>query len=236
MIDRSFIEKIEEMSKPVLETVNNRIYSSQPLHLIKDPEPKSLVVKTLTSLADYLNKNPDSLTDLIIHIASPTKVDIYSSLETVMMQRYLFLEAFLSNLRAFLFGQWISVEQFIIAMQSYFVQDEETEKVIRLVGNLTDGKTTNFSDDGVTQQVTAKAGIARVENVPVPNPVILAPYRTFLEVDQPKSKFIFRIKSQNDMPTCALFEADGGAWELEAIKNIKVWLEANLPEGTIILA
>ena len=31
-------------------------------------------------------------------------------------------------------------------------------------------------------------------------------------------------------PTCALFEADGGAWRNEAMLNIKKYLEANLKD------
>lgn len=31
-------------------------------------------------------------------------------------------------------------------------------------------------------------------------------------------------------PTCALFEADGGAWKLQAIQNIKDYLVAALEE------
>jgi 16S rRNA U1498 N3-methylase RsmE len=42
---------------------------------------------------------------------------------------------------------------------------------------------------------------------------------------QPESDFVFRMK---DGPRCALFEADGGAWQNEAIDNIKKHLEASL--------
>lgn len=61
----------------------------------------------------------------------------------------------------------------------------------------------------------------------VPNPVELAPYRTFLEVEQPESQFIFRMK---DGPRCAIFEADGGAWRNQAITNIREYLKNELFE------
>lgn len=70
-----------------------------------------------------------------------------------------------------------------------------------------------------------KTGVAKLNDVVVPNPVTLAPYRTFPEIEQPKSKFIFRMQSG---PTATLFEADGGAWRNEAMKNIKVWLKTAL--------
>ncbi|GET15220.1 hypothetical protein SN4111_14820 [Ligilactobacillus agilis] len=63
------------------------------------------------------------------------------------------------------------------------------------------------------------------ENIQDPNPVLLAPYRTFIEVKQPENKFIFRMK---DGPRGAIFEADGGAWRNQAILNIKTFLEEQL--------
>ena len=81
------------------------------------------------------------------------------------------------------------------------------------------------------------SGIARVEDVPVPNPVELMPYRTFREVTQPTSTFILRLKPGRDgaLPTCALFEADGGAWKLRAIQSIAAYLTENT-EGITIIA
>lgn len=63
----------------------------------------------------------------------------------------------------------------------------------------------------------------------VPNPVKLRPYRTFHEVEQPASDFIFRMKSERGI-SCALFEADGGAWENAAMANIKNYLEFELAD------
>lgn len=55
----------------------------------------------------------------------------------------------------------------------------------------------------------------------------LRPYRTFREVEQPASEFVFRLRSLNgEVPWCALFEADGGKWKLDAVLKIKAWLEA----------
>ena len=71
----------------------------------------------------------------------------------------------------------------------------------------------------------------------VPNPVTLRPYRTFTEVTQPESEFVFRMKDDSMSVYCALFEADGGAWKREAMKNIKEHLEVelvDLPHFTVI--
>ena len=85
----------------------------------------------------------------------------------------------------------------------------------------------SISDDGVSQAATIKTGVASVNDVKVPNPVVLAPFRTFPEISQPESKFIFRMQSG---PRAALFEADGGAWRNEAMMKIKACLEEQLKE------
>ena len=85
-----------------------------------------------------------------------------------------------------------------------------------------------YSDDGVTQKATIKTGLASKGAAIVPNPVTLKPYRTFLEVDQPASDFIFRMKEYSGSIGCALFEADGGAWKIEAMQNIKTYLQKEL--------
>ena len=46
----------------------------------------------------------------------------------------------------------------------------------------------NYGDDGVSQKATITKGIAGKEDVIVPNPVTLRPYRTFLEVEQPEKQ------------------------------------------------
>lgn len=135
------------------------------------------------------------------------------------------------------FDNYIPVEDFIVYLQSMFVQDETTANIMKIVGNLSQGVEAQFVDDGVTQRVTAMTGVTRKEVVSVPNPVELRPFRTFADIEQPSSNFVLRIKANNDRgPTCALFEADGGAWKNTAIATIKTWLAKNAPEGIKIIA
>ncbi len=238
MIDRSFLEKVQEMAETKIITVDERPYSTKELHPVLDPQPKALTVRTLSAIRDYLKSNVDALSvgDLVLHIANQEKVFLYDSLREPWEKRDCYLEA-CPSLRKFQFGQYYQSENFIIGLQTSFVQDESTAAILKIVGNLSHEAVTNFSDDGVTQKITAKVGITRVMDLPVPSPVELRPYRTFLEVEQPKSKFILRIQGKEGVPpTCALFEADGGQWELKAIQNISKWLRAEVPEEVTILA
>jgi hypothetical protein len=58
------------------------------------------------------------------------------------------------------------------------------------------------------------------------------PYRTFPEIDQPASKFTLRMQSSNGegMPYAALFEADGAAWKIVAIRSISEYLKSKLED------
>lgn len=229
------IEKIEQMTAPVTTIIAGREYTNKPMHPVTVPVANDVKLGTLTGLADYLNANVDCLipSKLIIHVASFQRVDLISALISPWRQRETLIQV-TCDTNKFPFGQFMDVESFIIRMQSMFVPSPEVDAILKIVGNVTDAVVKQFSDDGVTQQATVKAGVSRVENVAIPNPVSLSPYRTFLEIEQPASKFVFRMRSGNEAPTCALFEADGGMWKNEAVLGIKEWLAEKTKEISII--
>ena len=54
---------------------------------------------------------------------------------------------------------------------------------------------------------------------------IFVPYRTFLEVPQPASDFVFRIsEGRGGAPAFKLVAADGGLWKSQAVDNVKNYL------------
>jgi len=233
------INKIVELAKPIEFTVDGRQYSSKALRPITEPVPDKLVISTLTGLKDYYDRNPDGLdlSTLIFRISSHDKVSLLGPLFGSFERRKVYLEAqFISE--DFPYGSFIDPESFIIKLQAIFQQDDTTAKLLAIVGNIKDEKVMNVGDDGITQQVVARAGIAKVENVNLPNPITLTPYRTFLEADQPLSQFVFRMRSgaAEKSVSCALFEADGGRWKLDAIQNIKKWLHLNVSADIQVLA
>ena len=229
------IEKIEQMAKASMQNLRGRDYSSKPIFPVLEPSPKALSITTLTGLRDYLKADVDTLspTELIIHIFDYKNVALISRLKEPWQDRDTIVHVECDTFK-FPFGQFMDVENFIIRMQSQFVQDESTAAILKIVGNVTDSVVKQFNDDGVTQQATVKAGVSRVENIAVPNPVTLAPFRTFLEIEQPASKFVFRMRSGNEAPACALFEADGGTWKNTATLRIKEWLADQIKDIAII--
>lgn len=231
------INRILELAPVAALQFQGRDYVDRKLIPVTGPLVESFCVGTLTGLADYLNMDPDTLEpmSLIVHVANPEKVEVFGTLREPWQNRNSHIVAAFRP-KAFCFGKYLTVEEFIVALQTFFVPNETTGLLLKLVSNITDGNSINFSDDGQTQQVTARVGIVKVDQVVVPNPVVLAPYRTFLEVDQPESAFIFRMKKSDQGPLCALFEADGGNWQVDATQRVRDWLRSNLPEGMIILA
>lgn len=123
------------------------------------------------------------------------------------------------------YGTFLDTEELLIAFQSKFTQTEDRDILLKVIGNVKEENVRQTGDTGIAQAVTIKTGVASADDVVVPNPVNLAPYRTFLEVEQPASDFIFRMK---DGPRGAIFEADGGAWRNQAISNVRDYLADQL--------
>jgi hypothetical protein len=238
MISDKTIAELQKAVTPTEHEVNGEKFFSKALHrpplpdYEKEPQPTALVLHSLTSLVEYI-KSVDAGKSVVIHVESPSQVSVVSHLYGPSKQRDVLAVARFEH-AGFPFGQAQDNETFIVFLQSRFVRTTDVEKVLRVVGNIKDEVVKQFSDDGTTQAVTAKAGIVKVEEVPVPNPVNLAPFRTFPDVDQPVSPFILRMAQGNPLPRCTLHEADGGRWQNEARANIREFLQTALPEAVIL--
>lgn len=215
--------------------IGGRNHTNAKIIPVTEPTQDALFISTLTAVKGYFTINPDAidLSKAIIHVRSHNQVNVTSAVTGTWIQRHDYLTVGI-NPKEFPFGRYLPIEDFLIALQTYFVQDDTVTALLKIAGNLTDEASVTLIDDGVTQKTQAKTGITRVENILLPNPVVLAPYRTFLEVDQPASAFVFRLKKGDQGPTAALFEADGGNWQLECISRIHDWLRYALPTATIL--
>ena len=231
------IDRILELAAPNTLCVPSGInYTDKRLYTIENERRAEPVhLSTLTSLVKYIRVFPENKKDLpyLIHVASPTSVEMLSALDGDRKREVLVsVEA---DLPIFAFGRFMSNEDMIIKVQSMFVDDDKTDRkaVLQFTGTVTSGTIKEYGDDGVTQQAVIKQGVASKANAIVPSPCTLRPYRTFLEVEQPASKFIFRMKQSGDTVESALFESDGGAWKAEAKRNIVRYLEKELADTNV---
>lgn len=211
--------------KPEIVDINGRTYCTKDLRRYgKEPTASPITATTLTSLVDYIKESRHELREhMIIQVVSPTEVRLYSGLLPERDRETLFeVNALLPE---FVYGIEYDQESFLVSMQACFENNPEREAVTVLASNIVNKQEQTYSDDGVTQQAIIKTGITAKEIALVPNPVELIPYRTFLEVKQPASKFVFRIsEGRSGAPTFKLVTADGGRWKSQAMDNVKRFL------------
>jgi hypothetical protein len=220
---KTALEYLVGLGNTRIEKVGEQVFSTQKMHEVKAATPDAINIHSLSGLVEYLQSKFDGDTKLMVHVNSPTEVVCFSTFNRDFNRNELIKAS--AMLPKFHFDNWYDTESFNIKLQSCFVSNEDRDIMLKVVGNIKEETVNTVGDDGVSQAVVAKTGVATVANVKVPNPVVLKPYRTFVEVDQPESEFIFRMQSG---PRCALFEADGGAWKLKAMQNIKRYLEEKL--------
>lgn len=211
--------------KPETIEINGRTYCTKDLRRY-DRADKAEPIKatTLTSLVDYIKESRSELRDrMIIQVVSATKVLLYSGLLAERDRETLFeVNALLPQ---FEYGREYDQESFLVSMQSCFKHSDDREAVTVLASNIVNTQQATYSDDGISQQAVMKTGITTKDNVLVPNPVTLIPYRTFLEVEQPTSEFVFRIsEGRGGAPAFKLVAADGGLWKSQAVDNVKRYL------------
>lgn len=215
MIDREFIEKIEDMTGPkVIETVQGT-FSDKHLYRIENELAETIVLSSLSGLAEMIKQEMNEYNlPLFVRATSAERVHVFGAIRDDMQRERPFTAE--AKFIGFDFNEYISIENMIICLKSRFAPTEDRDYLVQLLGNITDQQSVQTKDDGITQSATVKSGIQLVGEQRIKPIVTLRPYRTFLETKQPESDFLIRLKDGR----AALFEADGGAWEREAVKNI----------------
>lgn len=240
MIEKA-LKYIVGLSSPVVQTIGGETYSDKPLERVDfTPLASPIQLSTLRSLVDYIKSHmdtigPDNGQNMFIHVLSPTKVSMYSELNKNRDREH--IAEVTADVPEFGFNRWIDHESFCISIQSKFLPNEDRGLLLKFAGTVESGTIAEYGDDGVTQKATVKVGIAKKGEAVIPNPVTLVAYRTFIEVEQPESLYIFRMQDRNGIQ-CALYEADGGAWKIDAMRKIKAYLEAALAgmDGYIVIS
>ncbi|MDY0274765.1 MAG: hypothetical protein RBR42_04905 [Desulfomicrobium sp.] len=235
---KSFVEKILELAVVESKTLDGRLYTTKKVHPVYEPEIDCLGLCTLTGIQDYIAENLDraATSNTMIHVQNYRTVRLVGPLSGDFLQRQTLVSS-QAHECGFPFDRYLDREEFQVGLMSAFMPTPERDQVLRYVSGIVQSAEVKTADDGISQRVTAKAGIARIAEVDLPNPVKLQPYRTFIEAAQPESEFVFRVRQDQDCKrvTMALFEADGGRWKLEAALNIKDWLLKNIPEARVIV-
>ncbi len=258
MPDGTFVKAIADLAQEAASEcveLEGTTYIPKHLHDPRQPQPlaECLLLGTLGAIVAYIASGhyevaPDNH---FLHIKGPQDVMLYSKLLGRFRKREALARAFYSpcvmdddqarsrsSLGRFALNSFMPLDEFLIGLRSCFAGVASHASLLSLLGNVKEEAVSQANDDGVTQEVIARKGVNLRDRSAVPNPVRLAPFRTFPEVAQPVSDFILRLRGGGDgaLPQAALFEADGGAWVLAAVAVIKEYLEARLGESWTILA
>ncbi len=231
---KSALEYIIGLQQPRIQEIGGQNFYFRdgfPMQLDSCRRCEALEISTLTSLVDYIKGRmsedfPYGIPEMIVHVESETEVRLVSVFNDDMDRWEIAkVKAMVPEITL---NRFLEQESFIIQMQSMFLDTEDKSIVMQVAGNVEDKTVANYGDDGVTQKATIKTGLAALEDVLVPNPVTLRPFRTFHEIDQPEIEFVFRMKNGSAGVSCALFEADGGAWKFRAVHSIAEYLKKEL--------
>jgi hypothetical protein len=251
MLTPETIDKIVSLGEVKEFTPTESIsYTSKPLHLLAPPEKKPLAVSTLQGLVDLWDANFDDVKDseaaVLVHVLSPTVVqlaeadlDQYGRLRVFARAEY--PEA---QVGKFKYATFMNPEAFIILAHTSFQRvkienddgsmAKDLDYILKIASAISAGRERTDTDDGISQTVQMKAGVTLKSEETLRGRVNLAPYRTFAEIDQVVSEFLFRAHGNEDGAELALFEGDGGRWRLAAVKAIAAWLSGKFGDSPVI--
>lgn len=195
--------------------------------------PGSLRVYSLDALIQLVKTEavPNyTETPIYISASSATLVDCFTQPNKAdKMFRCSLYTAEARDVPGFRNRDW-TFEEAMIGLRSQFQPTEDISYMLDLLSHMSVDQNIQSDDNGVTQTVQVKQGVSFVANETVRPIVALAPYRTFQEVEQPVSQFVFRVDNKRNV---MLAEADGGMWKLAARRTVKQYLCYALSEEII---
>lgn len=238
MLTPEGIQKVIDIAAPTEVDYLSRKYTSKAVHLLTPPMANPVPVSTLQGLVDLYAGDLDQMKtkhEVLIHVTSPTTVAIVAKdADEWGRYRVYAIAEYPKAVQQFPYGQFLDPERFIIAAHIGFqrvkienddgTMAQDLDYVLRIASSISAGEIRDNIDDGITQTVTVKQSVALKANETLKPIVNLAPYRTFSEIDQVVSRFIFRAHADAEGAELALFEADGGRWRLAVTKAIADWL------------
>lgn len=240
---KEFIAHIQETTRPQIVEKDGEtfvVYAGEAPHRLWPviDHPDTLPLTSLDALVKLVRSEASGV-ESPLYITIPDHLTVRCFGRPVAKERFrrqVYYDAKATDVPGFRDG-FREQEKAIIELRSQFMPNKGTEYLLDLLSRISKESNVTSKDNGVSQEVEARQGIALSYGVKV-NPIVpLRPYRTFQEVDQPESDFLLRLDGNGNI---GFFEADGGMWKLWARKTVKAFLEERLAEevsaGTVIVA
>lgn len=201
-----------------------------------DRRPSMLRCKSLRGLVDFLYENHDNFLpeNITIMVLDHNTVVALDRVTGAKVERTAIIQADTVDYRSMEFNRDLSQEEAIIQLQTRCVRTDVVDMLIYALSGLSYIENVKSSDDGVKNDINMTSQM-QYNNGKPDSIVSIRPYRTFPEVEQPESQFLVRIGHQGTTPTVQLVETDGGMWKIQALKNIKAYLESLVRDNPITI-
>ena len=225
---KDFVNRIVALAAPTTVEVDGSVYSNQELIHIQDKKlfPRCIDLTGLDSICKMVRNEVDHVgLQIFIQITDYKNVMVFTSLDDEEDRLYLYKCA--ADTPAVTTDRFMAYEKAVIELRSLYIPNEGTKYLLQLLSSISNESKVISSDNGVTQQVEARTGIALNSMVQIEPRVTLQPFRTFIEVAQPASEFLLRINERGEI---GFFQADGGVWKLEATRNVAGYFETELKD------
>lgn len=234
---REMIQKIEEMAKPTFHEVDGQVFANQEMVLVADkkPMPRCIELTGLDSICKMVRNEAEHVgLQIFVQVKDYKSVSVFTELDEDEDRLYLYKCC--ADTPEVTMGYFMDYEKAVIELRSLYIPNDGTKYLLQLLGSISNESKVTTTDNGVTQKVEAKSGIALSSMVEIEPRVTLQPFRTFVEVAQPESEFLLRI---NDRGQIGMFPADGGVWKLEATRNVAAYFVEKLHDmieaGTVVV-
>lgn len=225
---KEMIEKLCELATPKTFEIDGSVYASKDLVHIQDKKtmPHNISVSGLDSICKLIRNEYDHVgLQIFVSVKDHRTVNVFTSLDGD--EDRLQLYTCTADTPNVTFGRYMSYENAVIELRSLYIPNDGTSYLLNLLSSISNESKVTSTDNGVTQKVEAKAGIALNSMVKIEPRVTLQPFRTFIEVPQPESEFLLRVSGNGEI---GLFPADGGVWKLEAARVIAAYFEKELAD------
>ena len=241
---KAAIEKIQEMTKPVIREVEGRTFSisADNIDEIRPTldRPDCLPLNSLDALVKLVKTEALKKYKAPIYITIPNHMNVtcFSQPDDAegRYERITYYTAKATDVPGWEERTQLPFEEAMIALRTRFQPTSDTEYALKLLSEITTGAKITFNDNGVATSVVTKKGIDLQTNQAIRPIITLKPYRTFQEVEQPESQFLIRVSERG----ISFIEAGGGMWKLHARETIKRYLDdafANeIQDGSVVVA
>lgn len=232
----NFVEKVEELVEKSKEIhtleYEGKTYADKNLDVLSRNYVRCIDLCSLKQLVSFIKTTVANTKEiklpLLVSAINENQVRLNSSLNNVLERQYIAdVQAMSPNIQ---FEKYLSPEQFIIQLQTCFLDTDTRNQLMELVSSMVQTNTVERQDDGISQTLVVRKSNGLNSSVELTPIVRLTPIRTFFEVDQVESVYLLRSDSLGNL---ALFEADGGMWRAEAQRRITTYLEKELEDEII---